>query len=459
MTDLNRINNVILFTRGTMGDIYPFLRMGESLKLKGLKVTLVSNYCYREYAEKSGFVFVSLDDKESFEILNNPDAHTDREKKLRLFKDHIIANIPREVGLVERVLDDLGSTAIVANSNDIFTPMLIAEKCNLPIYMSVLAPSYLYGFALFEGAALNLSENLNKMRASLGLSSVNDWNSWLKACHGYFAFWPDWFSSESVDYVSDRINYLGFLEVDSVENMPLQPEIISFINNVDDGIVRKVVLLTHGTSRPFNEEYFRVGVEACNTLNCKLIVTTPFRNFLPEILPDNIFFVDFCPFHELLSYVDAVIHHGGIGTVRECISHGVSQLVIGRGFDRQHNGRIIKELHLGDCISPNLLSKDVVCEKLKLLLDNEVISLECEKYKRSLCASDLLEDFCSVVKSGKSISLLSCSDVISNDSHNEPSHKCDLSNDNKNSILEPASCAAMNREALIRKLLNQRIKK
>ncbi|RZJ99685.1 MAG: hypothetical protein EOO43_26075, partial [Flavobacterium sp.] len=158
MADLNRIKNVILFTRGTMGDIYPFLRMGKALKFKGLNVTLVSNYCYREYAEKNDFAFVSLDDQESFEILNNPDAHTDREKKLRLFKDHMIANIPREIGVVEGVLDDLGKTAIVANSNDIFTPMLIAEKFNLPIYMSVLAPSYLYGFVLFEGVALTLSK-------------------------------------------------------------------------------------------------------------------------------------------------------------------------------------------------------------------------------------------------------------------------------------------------------------
>jgi len=459
MADLNEIDNIILFTRGTMGDIYPFLRMGIALKLRGLSVTLVSNYCYRMYAERNDFAFVSLDDQESFEVLNNPEAHTDRERKLRLFKDHMIANIPKEIGFVGSIINGSGKTAIVANSNDIFTPMLIAEKYNLPIYMCVLAPSYLYGFSLFEGVALNLSENLNKVRTDLGLSSINNWKGWLKTCEGCFAFWPSWFSSETVDYVSDRIKYLGFLEVTGVEKMTLQAEIKSFIDNVGDGLVRKVVLLTHGTSQPFNEEYFRVGIEACKALNCKLIVTTPFKNLLPEILPENVLFFDFCPFHELLPYVDAVIHHGGIGTVRECISNAVSQLVIGQGFDRQHNGRIIKDLKLGDCISPNLLSKTAVYEKLKILLSNEAISLRCEKYKEALCASESLEDFCSVVQSGMSMSLLPSSAVISKVFHAEDRFKDDLLNGNDKFYLDSYGGAKMNREMLIRKLLSFGAKK
>ncbi|RYE53105.1 MAG: hypothetical protein EOP48_15085 [Sphingobacteriales bacterium] len=207
-----------------------------------------------------------------------------------------------------------------------------------------------------------------------------------------------------------------------------------------------------------DEEYFRVSVEACSTLNCKLIVTTPFRNLLPATLPDNIFVVDFCPFHELLHSIDVVIHHGGIGMVRECISKGVPQLVIGRGFDRQHNGRIVKELKLGECVSPNFLSKDIVCEKLKLLLENELIGLECEKYEQSLCASDSLEYFCSVVKSGESISILSSSDANTNVSSSEFRYKIDLSNENNNSILGSTSTTAVDREVLIRKLLAQRIK-
>ena len=62
---------VILFTRGTMGDIYPFLHVGRRLKQMGCRIVLMSNYRYHEQAEQEGFGFIALDDEQLFEYLNN----------------------------------------------------------------------------------------------------------------------------------------------------------------------------------------------------------------------------------------------------------------------------------------------------------------------------------------------------------------------------------------------------
>jgi rhamnosyltransferase subunit B len=441
------VTRIIMFSRGTMGDIYPFLRIGNRFKELGCEVTLISNYCYESYAIKNQFDFVPLDDEKSFEdTINNPELYKDRESKERLYEEHILVNIPKQVGLLENKVKEKkeSRSVIVANSNDILTPMLAAEKCNVPIYLCVLSPSYIYGLSMLEGAVSNMSGDLNSIRNTLGLEPIEDWKKWVWGFSGCFAFWPSWFSNDVNEYVSN-IKYVGFLSIDSVEEKALQQEIKDFISGDSD-----VVLLTHSTSKPFDDNYFKIGIEACENLNCKVIVSTTFRDFLPKDIPKNVLWVEFCSFHELLPYVSVIIHHGGIGTVREAIANRVPQLIVGRGFDRQDNGKIVKKLMLGEWIPPKVLNVEIIRDKLERLLEDEKFKSACIQYEESLYMPEAIEGFYNQIMQGLKNSCLNGDDGSEN--------FCKEKEDNMHSPseIDRDVIYAQNKKAVLQRLLNDR---
>lgn len=390
MTTAKSLPNIILFTRGTKGDLYPFLKIGRGFKERNCKVNFLSNLRYESYSKQEQFEFSALDDEETFELLNNkPELHTNLSLKLKLAKDHMIAHLEKEFRIIESKVV-AGSTAIVAHSNDYLAPLLIAEKLNVPLFLCMLAPSYVHGMAIFEALMKSLSSDLNDIRHRIGLAPIEDWSKWLSGFKQCFALWPDWFSPD-LQNTAPELKYLGFLPVKELEANSLAPEVLDFISGKS-----KLILITHGTSRPFNDDYFRVAINACQRFSCDIIISTPFRNLLPQALPDNVLWVEFCPFHDVLPKVDLLIHHGGIGTLREAIEKGVPQLIIGQGFDRQHNGRTIAQLGLGDWISPSSLSEENLYQKINFLNKQDIISL-CDVYCPGLYKDDAVAEFLDTV--------------------------------------------------------------
>src|SRR5438309_809887 len=65
--------HVILIPIGSAGDVYPFIGMGEALKKRGHRVTLLSNDYFRQIIEAVGIEFESLSTTEKFKtILEDP---------------------------------------------------------------------------------------------------------------------------------------------------------------------------------------------------------------------------------------------------------------------------------------------------------------------------------------------------------------------------------------------------
>lgn len=376
MSSENNLSNVIILTRGTKGDLYPLIHIGRGLKERGHEVTLLSNYSYKEYAKQEGFDFdfVALDEEESFQaLIEMREFYSRLPSLLQLYKDHIIPNLDKELKVIEAKVRK-GKTVILAHSNYYLSALFAMEKLNVPLHLCVLSPSFIYSFPLFEGIANRLSEELNAVRSRIGLAPVHDWKKWLNSYNQCFALWPEWFSDEG-QQILPKLEYVGFLSVNGLDPKPLQENIKAIV--ADD---TTCILITHGTSKPFNDNYFEIAIKVCETLNCKLIVSTPFRELLPKSLSDNIIWVDYCPFDELLPSIDLIIHHGGIGTTREAAANSVPQLIIGQGFDRQDNGRIVKNLGLGDCILPKALSEELLFNTVsRLLHDNEIKSV-CNRY-------------------------------------------------------------------------------
>jgi len=378
MTACKSVANVILFTRGTKGDLFPFLALGKGFKDRGCQVSLLSNYCYAAYAQQECLDFAALDDQESFDHLNNmPEYHSKLSAKLRLSRDFLVPSLEKEVQIIGRKISG-ARDVLIAHSNDLLSPLLAAEKFKVPLYLCMFAPSYIHALDLVEAVLKSLATDVNRVRQRLGLAHIHDWKAWLHGFEKCFALWPAWFSDDGQKSIAD-LEYVGFMPGDGGDRTPLPEEMKTFL-----GKREKTILITHGTSLPFNDQYFRLAIASCQETDCKLVVTTPFPELLPDELPDNVHWVKFCSFRELLPRVNLIVHHGGIGTTHESIAAGVPQLIVGQGFDRQHNGRIVESLGVGDWIIPKALTVSAFREKIVNLLDNAAIMANCARHQAAL---------------------------------------------------------------------------
>jgi UDP:flavonoid glycosyltransferase YjiC (YdhE family) len=368
------LSDVVLVTRGSKGDLYPFLQIGKTFKEKGHRVILITDHFYQEYASDHGFDFVSLDDQASKSLNGMPEFYGSLPALLKLYEERIIPRIKQELKLIESVISVKKKVILVAHSNYYLSSLMAMEKFNVPLYLCVLSPSFVHSFSLFEGIAKSLSSELNAIRVDVDLGPINDWKRWLSSYTRGIAFWPEWFSDGTCNSVFS-FGHVGFLPTFATESGQSVNSALNFFPGRS-----KRVLFTHGTSLPFDERYFRLGLETCQELGIVLLLTTPFRHLLPDALPEGVVWADFLPFDKLLPFVDLTIHHGGVGTVRESIMHGVPQLVIGQGFDRQHNGRIVSHLGVGDWIPPKLLSKEILLKKIKDIFTDDKTKSTCERY-------------------------------------------------------------------------------
>jgi glycosyltransferase (activator-dependent family) len=87
-------------------------------------------------------------------------------------------------------------------------------------------------------------------------------------------------------------------------------------------------------------------------------------------LPDNVRVVAFTPLHALLSTCDAVIHHGGAGTVATTTLLGIPQLVIPDQGDGEHAARRLAEHGAGLMVQPGAADGATVRDGVSALLDD-----------------------------------------------------------------------------------------
>ena len=107
---------------------------------------------------------------------------------------------------------------------------------------------------------------------------------------------------------------------------------------IDELPQRSTVYVTLGTIWNTDLDVFRLVIEALHD-RVNLIVTVGRQND-PAMLgpqPDGVVIRSYIPQHEVLPWCDAVVAHGGSGTVLGALAHGMPLLVVPQGADQWSN--------------------------------------------------------------------------------------------------------------------------
>jgi rhamnosyltransferase subunit B len=381
-------------TRGTYGDLFPFVRLGRELKVRNHNVLLLTNCHYEDKVKRSGIDFAALDSPDDFarmledqELLNNP-------RDLALFyRRHILPRVVTEYEMIKKQ-NSSGDLVLVSNHNSHLTTQIAAEKLGIPLLTVLLAPTGItYMLPVFEGLFAVLENKVNRIRAEVGLPPVHDWGNWLGSVEQIVGLWPDWFAASEPGWPKG-VTPVGFLLGDESRE-GYDKEIEKVQDMLDDEA--SPILITHGTSVPTDARFFAVGVEACLLLGRRGILVTQHCEAVPSPLPEGVKWVRYLPFASLMPRMGAVIHHGGIGTASRALAAAIPQLVLPDGFDRPDNAVRLRRLGVADYLMPHQWEPGLMSEMLLGLISPGVLA-RCRELAQRMRAANPAVAACEVIE-------------------------------------------------------------
>jgi UDP:flavonoid glycosyltransferase YjiC (YdhE family) len=386
----------ILATLGSAGDVNPMIALGRELQRRGHRVTLAAHGYHRARAEAAGLELAEMGTREEFEAIMQ---HPDLWHPLRGFQLLATLGIP---SMLRPVYDMAASRdpsrTVLVGSSLILAGRIAAQKLGMRHITVHLQPSVIQSLDDTPNLAPPLTDMrwprafrrivmayvnrlgvdrlvgppVNAFRAELGLPPER----------GFFAdkmhsplltlgLWPDWYAPKQPDWPASIVN-TGFVRYDAPAGHAAPDGLEAFLAAGAPPLV-----FTPGTAMVQGESFFAAAVEASQRLGRRAILLSPHREQLPPNLAElesrGIAHFDYIPFSEVLSRAAALIYHGGIGSLAQAIAAGIPQLVMPMAHDQPDNARRVKDLGIGDFLSPARFRGPAVARKLDALLGNPEI--------------------------------------------------------------------------------------
>jgi UDP:flavonoid glycosyltransferase YjiC (YdhE family) len=350
---------ILLVTRGSQGDIYPYLRLAKELESRGHYVTLSLPKAFEADAKDAGvrFLIQAFDDIEG--MMQGGFLST---QALLDWTRRVIAS------QFDELIPLLKEHDILVASNTEFAAPSVAEYCGKPLIRTnygpfipskiipppvmpwpephpVFRPALLWMF-LNTGLNLMVLKTLNRRRKELGMKAVRDQAEHAPAHSDNYCMYSRYFGTYDLNWKYQwEIGGYCFNDSFSYDQEALK-DFQSFIKK--DG--RPAVFFTLGSCNAkardaFAERLFEV---VCRR-NLKLVVGCGWWNTGGHLgRRENLYLLDTpIPHYLIFPFCDGIIHHGGVGTSHSAARSGRPQMIAPLFLDQFYWGNRVKRLGIG----------------------------------------------------------------------------------------------------------------
>jgi len=414
---------IVVTTFGSTGDLNPFIALGLVLRSRGHDVIFAVEANFQEQLSLLGFpVRLLTGDQEKalapfrHQIFNNEQPLT----SLKLLMDHyILPTLPEKVVELREICQQADLLISVAPQ---FAASIVADLLHLPLVSVILTPSTLTSasiaaqplsihlpaslqrlsnrFSWFVGGLFlrqivdkpinnlrrtfhvpprsnlmwtgNLSQRLTALAVSSAfLSRPGDWPESLKMTG--FCFWDrpvDWQFSETL-----KTFFRGDKPVVAVTAGSVAPE-----------------------ERALFLSYYQTSIESILACGARALVINAPENIAFSEQRDEVLQLPFVPFSEVFPACAAVIHHGGIGTIAQCLRAGVPSLVVPGGVDQPFNAAQVVQRKAGRWIPRKHYSMRLAEHALKALLTTPDYGKRVREIQAQILQEDGVAKLCSAVE-------------------------------------------------------------
>ena len=391
----------ILITMGSAGDVYPFIGLAHGLRNMGYSARIVTHVRYQKVVEDAGIACTSFGEESDFDKLGqNPLIW----HPFKAF-DYIVSEAIRPgIEPLWQILEefDPGKTILVSTVL-CFAARMAQEKFGFPLVTAVLQPSLFTSaidppalhpsLRLHKWMPLGLRKGIvelahkalmdrnflpwfNEVREQKGLHSVTRvMQSWIYSPDKVLCLFPEWFAPVQADWPPNTVTS-DFASWDRGVEDDHFAEAREFIDGSD-----KTVLFTPGSEMLQGKQFFMEALGAVERLGIAALFVTKQEDQLPPELPDNIRSFPYLSFSKVFPLVDAVVFHGGIGTLAKSFRAGVPQLIMPMAFDQPDNAHRAKSLGTGDFLITRKFKAGIIARKLQRLFIDPQIRSNCARIK------------------------------------------------------------------------------
>lgn len=404
-------SDILLCTIGSAGDVFPFIMIGQELKRRGYRVTLMTSQFFESHARGAGLDFFGLGSAEDYQsIIQDPDLWSP-DKGFKVFAERVVFPIMEPAYEVIARFDP--SKTILIAQGQFFAAHIAHEKLGFPFItvhlqpaafrseyefplLPVKLPPFLIRglFVLIDTFVLDklFAPNINLFRKRLNLPVINKvFGGWMHSPQQNLGLFPDWFAQPQPDW-PPHTQLTSFVYYDK-QDENLSDELDAFLNAGSPPII-----FTAGTAMKHASKFFLDCIQACQLLGQRGILLTQHPEQLPEELPQGIRHFSYLPFSKTLSRALALVHHGGIGTTAQAIAAGIPQVIRPMAHDQPDTAIRVEKLGIGISLSPNKFNAASLAKKINSLITSQQVWERCKFYAQKIDPNKSLSDTCSIIE-------------------------------------------------------------
>jgi rhamnosyltransferase subunit B len=414
---------IVVTTFGSTGDLNPFLALGLALRSNGHEVLFAVEANFQQQVSLLGFPVRLLtgDQAEALGPYSDQIFNSDQPlTSLKLLVDrYILPTLPAKVAELREVCQQADLLIAVASQ---FAASIVAEMLQIPWISVILTPSTLPSASIEPQplpvqlpALLQLLSNrfswflggmflrqvvdkpVNQLRRTFHVSPRSNlmWTGNLSPQFTALAV-----SSALVPRPDDwpqSVQTTGFCFWDGPADWQFPETLKAFLHGG-----KPIVAVTAGTIAPGERllfaPYYQVSTEGILACGARaLLINAPDKSISPE-QPEDVQHISFAPFSTVFPACAAVIHHGGIGTIAQCLRAGVPSLVVPGGMDQPFNAAQMAQRKAGLWIPRKRYTTRRAEKALKALLSTPIYQEHARKIQAQIMQEDGVATICTAVE-------------------------------------------------------------
>ncbi|MEO9080359.1 MAG: glycosyltransferase, partial [Rhodanobacter sp.] len=374
-----RSAHIVIATVGSLGDLFPFLAVGQELRARGHRVTVATHAMHRQAIEQAGLDFADASGMPEPADRAEVTARAFHPWRGPRFVVHDLAALDVQASY-EKLAPLCASADLLLTSTLAFAGQIVGEQLSaagrLCWLSAVLAPM---GFmSVFDPPATGMAmldhlvgrspararvlawlvdrrshawtAPVRRFRRRLGLPAQSSRGNPLLqgqfAAQGTLALFPTWLGAPQPDWPA-HVHVCGFARYRQAAE--LDAALLAFL----DAGPPPLVFSLGSTAVHAGETFLRESLKTTLALGQRAVLFTgspEMRTRLPTNLPPTIHLVDYAPHAALFPRASVVVHHGGIGTSAEALHAGRPMLVVPHGFDQPDNAARLRRLGVAEVL-------------------------------------------------------------------------------------------------------------